>query len=178
MESKGVNHDDLLKDARFLEHVANSIEKSVEHNIGVREDKRKPFKSRKQRELVKVIRRNYSNTRLFFLPSTFSRAQQNKSYAHTKHHCIHWTIEVEHEGGMKLLHSLPDTMNISEFYDCNPQHYIISVYDEAPGVRKSDWIPLSTPSNMSIKEALRNVGIVEFPRFKFCMVETVDLDEQ
>lgn len=178
MQGRGVNSDDLLKDARFLEHVANSIEKTVEHSVGAREDRRKPFKTRKQRELVKMIRRNYSNTRLYFLPPAFSRAQQNRSYAHTKHHHINWTVEVECDGVTRLLHSAPDTMNVNELCDCNSQHYTVSVFDEAPGMRKSDWIPLPTPNNMSIKEALQNIGIVEFPRFRFCEVETLDLGEQ
>ena len=170
VENKRVSPDDLLKDARFLEHVASTLEKTGSNNIGARGDKRKAQKacmSRKQRELVKIIRRGYSNTRLFFLPSTFSKSKQNKTYAHTKTHIIHWTIEVKHDGITNLLHAVPDTRNISELCDCNSLH-TVHVYDEAPGVRKSGWIPLPNFDTMSVKEALQSIGIVEFPKFRFC----------
>lgn len=180
VENKRVSPDDLLKDARFLEHVANSLENTVNNNVGVQEGKKKaqrPFMSRKQRELVKVVKRVYSSTLLLFLPPTFSKAKQNKTYAHTKTHVIHWTIEVKHDGILKLLHSVPDTRSVSELCDCNSLH-TVHVYDEAPGARKSGWIPLPNFDNMSVKEALQGIGIVEFPKFRFCEVKTLDLDEK
>jgi hypothetical protein len=179
--SKGVQPDDLLKDARFLEYLANGLERMTDRDGDGQEDQKKrhrPFRTRRQHELVKVIRRNYSSTRISFLPSHFSRSQQNKSHARLKTHSINWTVEVDQDGVTRLLHCIPDTMDIGEFCDHDLQHYSVSIYDEAPGLRQSGWTALPHHGTLSLKDALTNIGIVEFPRFKFCKVHASHLDEQ
>ena len=181
MTSRHAGPDDLLKDARFLEHVAISLERNADHASNPQEEKRnqhRPFKTRRQQDLIKVIRRDYEGTRITFLPSNFSRAQQNRSHASIKNHMINWTVEVNQDGGTRLLHSVPDTMSVGELCDCISHHHNVFVHDDFPGVRRPSWIALPNSSTMSIKDALRNVGVVEFPRFKFCRCNDSDVDEQ
>lgn len=158
------SEDELYLDYRFLQHVASQVQRSPKQD-GKRFLKRPPsLLNKRQKDLLRVIRQEYADTRLHFLPSTFSKSKANKSRAHTKANAVYWTVGITQEGGRETMkHDVSGDTFLQEIIGGDGP---VCILDEQPGKRAAGWNPVH-PSD-TLKKALAGISIVEYPVLRVC----------
>lgn len=182
-DAKPTHLQALIEDAEFLNGIQNkllSITPSLQDTSDSEQDqeenayeqalpKPKKFMCNRRAEVESVLALKYPGTLVTFLPESFSRSQENKSFVTRENCIIAWTVKVN---GVILADLVSDNTQLRQIFlrslsnehddgECSGW----SVLEEHPGVSRPTWSPIPD-TDVTLRQLLTGLHFVEYPAFR------------